>query len=266
MQTSRDAICTGCCAAEDGQEGKGCLFCSIFLKIQCQQKWYSIQCSIILSLVPPFSIGAVLISVMCSPLPHVALQEVPSCSHGVYVQRPAHQRCFSLFHPLCFEKQSKAEQRKTQQNSPSSTASTASFHQQNAWDIYVQIQPCSRGSLQTFAPAIHVCSFGVCFPKLFGCFVACKCACGVVKSALIPVHFCPIWADPPLRAPLQLLTLHYSFSLLAAKNALMHSLVGSALLTITLDTHLVEFDSDNTLTLVRLMIQYFISSNKLNNI
>lgn len=166
MHTLRDAVCTGCCAAEDGQEGKGCLFCSIFLKIQCQQKWYSIQCSIILSLVPPFPIGAVLISVMCSPLPHVALQEVPSCSHGVYVQRPAHQRCFSLFHPLCFEKQSKAEQSKTQQNSSSSTASTASFHQQNAWDIYVQIQPCSRGSLQTFAPAIHVCSFGACFPKL----------------------------------------------------------------------------------------------------
>lgn len=62
------------------------------------------------------------------------------------------------------------------------------------------------------------------------------------------------------------LTLHYSFSLLAASNVLMHSSVGSALLTITLDTHLVEFDSDNTLTLVRLMIQYFISLNKLNNI
>lgn len=46
----------------------------------------------------------------------------------------------------------------------------------------------------------------------------------------------------------------------------MHSSVGSVLLTITLDTHLVEFDSDNTLTLVRLMIQYFISLNKLNNI
>jgi len=45
----------------------------------------------------------------------------------------------------------------------------------------------------------------------------------------------------------------------------MHSVVGSVLLTVTLDTHLVEFDSDNTLTLVRLMIQYFISLNKLNN-
>lgn len=62
------------------------------------------------------------------------------------------------------------------------------------------------------------------------------------------------------------LTLRYSFSLLAASNVLMRSSVGSVLLTITLDTHLVEFDSDNTLTLVRLMIQYFISLNKLNNI
>lgn len=45
----------------------------------------------------------------------------------------------------------------------------------------------------------------------------------------------------------------------------MHFLVWNVLLSITLDTHLAEFDSDNTLTLVRLMIQSFISSNKLNN-
>lgn len=31
------------------------------------------------------------------------------------------------------------------------------------------------------------------------------------------------------------------------------------------DMHLAEFDSDNTLTLVRLMIQCFILLNKLNN-
>lgn len=71
---------------------------------------------------------------------------------------------------------------------------------------------------------------------------------------------------PTQAVPLSLMHIYSSFSLLAANNVLTRSWVGSVLLTITLDTHFAEFDSDNTLTLVRLMTQYFISLNKLNNI
>lgn len=97
----------------------------------------------------------------------------------------------------------------------------------------------------------------------------CECINPLVATQPSPwISGCPIQAAPlPFiprygSAPSSSLSL----SLLAAGNVLMHCTVGSELLTITLDTHLAEFDRDNTLTLVRLMTQSFISWNEWNNI
>lgn len=75
--------------------------------------------------------------------------------------------------PLLFVLRNKAKQNSTKPNKtpPATLPAQHHFTSKMPETFMYRYKPCSKGSLQTFAPAIHVCSFGAWFHKLFGCFV-----------------------------------------------------------------------------------------------